>query len=148
MSGLPTGLVAHFLQSGDSEIGWRSTHRAFSCLILGLAALCACLMRDRPESVGQRYDGDDDGPGDGVADEVAAEAELSTVPEDGVFLDVTDLAFMDDLLSFGLWAFLLPALPGALWIAIRQRANKALPTLSPRKATFIGSSWLLLVLLR
>ena len=81
VSGLPAGISAELMQRCDEAIGWRRTHELAAWVLGGLAAVCVLMLRDRPESVGQRVDGDgdDDDDASGVRSKARARARVAAV---------------------------------------------------------------------
>lgn len=53
--------------------------------------------------------------------------------------------FMDGLLSYSFWAFLLPSIPVVLFGGYRYRKGRSLPHISRRALVGVSASWLILV---
>jgi MFS family permease len=57
-SGFPAGLLTLAIEKSDARFGWRTTYASLGAIALAATPALCCILRDRPEDVGQRTDGD------------------------------------------------------------------------------------------
>ena len=78
-SGLPAGLLTLAIEHSDARFGWRTTYASLGALALAAAPALCCVLRDRPEEVGERIDGDTAASAVTSADCVRADGLLSAL---------------------------------------------------------------------